>query len=400
MTKVREFMTGWESPDTHQMIPLVWSDRNKEGLRGVAKGKRFTPKLRPFDMLSEPNQRLKIFESADVRVIVESVTGTQNFRRNSDFDEVLIQFCGTSHVESEFGKFDLAMGEVLVIPGGVSYRSTGANDCLRMVLDLHEPVFKVFDEKDHTSETTYTMKRTNGPNWSAPSAPPSNAKVIEKLYIWDEDPEDATIIERDYSDLVGVSSIKSKENIVKKVRAFDIFNEITGKAAGPKIVESPHCLIDSYNTVGDQWAFHRALRSRGIRAAVPGHRRQHVGIRAQDPDQARRRDAGADRHRPLHRELQQGFPPPGDLLKAAAERAGLAGDAPHRVEVRDQGDRAQACRLAQGSRRDGVSLRPMLASCRGASQVGHPTCARTISVNPRRAAILRDGASRLLRTSG
>ena len=104
MTKVREFMTGWESPDTHQMIPLVCSDRNKEGLRGVAKGKRFTPKLRPFDMLSEPNQRLKMFESADVRVIVESVNGTQHFRRNSDFDEVLIQFCGTSHVESEFGK--------------------------------------------------------------------------------------------------------------------------------------------------------------------------------------------------------------------------------------------------------------------------------------------------------
>ena len=261
MTKVREFMTGWESPDAHQMIPLVWSDRNKEGLRGVAKGKRFTPKLRPFDMLSEPNQRLKMFESADVRVIVESVNGTQHFRRNSDFDEVLIQFCGNSHVESEFGKFDLSMGEVLVIPGGVSYRSTGTNDCLRMVLNLHEPVFKVFDEKDHTSETTYAMTRSNGPNWAALPAPPSNAKVIEKLYIWDEDPEDATIIDRDYGDLVGVSSIKSKENIVKKVRAFDIFNEITGKAAGPKIVESPHCLIDSYNTVGDQWAFHRALRS-------------------------------------------------------------------------------------------------------------------------------------------
>src|SRR5262245_25316069 len=122
MTKVREFMTGWESPDTHQMIPLVWSDRNKEGLRGVAKGKRFTPKLRPFDMLSEPNQRLKVFESADVRVGVESVTGTSHFRRNSDFDEVLIQFCGTSHVESEFGKFDLGAGEVLVSPGGSSSR--------------------------------------------------------------------------------------------------------------------------------------------------------------------------------------------------------------------------------------------------------------------------------------
>jgi hypothetical protein len=37
MTKIREFMTGWESPDTHQMMPLVWSDRSKEGLRGTAK---------------------------------------------------------------------------------------------------------------------------------------------------------------------------------------------------------------------------------------------------------------------------------------------------------------------------------------------------------------------------
>ena len=263
MTKVREFMTGWESPDTHQMIPLVWSDRNRENLRGTAKGKRFTPKLRPFDMLTEPNQRLKIFESADVRIGVESVTGTgATFRRNSDFDEVLIQFCGTSHVESEFGKFDLGAGEVLVIPGGVSYRSTGANDCLRMVLNLHEPIFKVFNEADHTSETTYTMRRLNGPNWPVPPAPPqANKRVFEKLFIWEEDPDEATIIERDYSDLVGVSSVKSKESIVKKVRAFDIFTEITGKGPGPKIIESPHCLIDTYNTVGDQWAFHRALRS-------------------------------------------------------------------------------------------------------------------------------------------
>src|SRR5215475_13237916 len=111
MSKVREFMTGWESPDTHQMIPLVWSDRNKENLRGTAKGKRFTPKLRPFDMLTEPNQRLKIFESADVRVGVESVSGTGHFRRNSDFDEVLIQFCGTSHIESELGRALGAAGE-------------------------------------------------------------------------------------------------------------------------------------------------------------------------------------------------------------------------------------------------------------------------------------------------
>jgi len=32
MPKVREFMTGWESPDTHQMIPLVWSERDREEL--------------------------------------------------------------------------------------------------------------------------------------------------------------------------------------------------------------------------------------------------------------------------------------------------------------------------------------------------------------------------------
>jgi len=130
-----------------------------------------------------------------------------------------------------------------------------------MFLNLHEPIFKVFKDEDHTSETTYVMRRHNGPNWSAPAAPPANSKVFEKLYIWDEDPEEATIIERDYTDLVGVSSVKSKEPIVKKIRAFDIFTEITGKGPGPKIIESPHCLIDTYNTVGDQWAFHRALRS-------------------------------------------------------------------------------------------------------------------------------------------
>jgi uncharacterized protein YjlB len=260
MTKIREFMTGWEDPDKHQMIPLVWSDRTKESLLGAAKGKRFTPKLRPFDMLSEPNQRLRFFQSPDVRVGVESVTGTQHFRRNSDYDEVLFQFCGTSHIESEFGKFDLTPGEVLVIPGGVSYRSTGQADCLRLFLNLHEPIFKTIGDDEYTSETVYTVKRLNGPNWRVQPEPVTD-RVIEKLYIWDEDPADATIIERNYADLVGASSIKSGENIVKKIRAFDIFNEITGKGPGPKIIESPHCIIDTYNTVGDQWAFHRALRS-------------------------------------------------------------------------------------------------------------------------------------------
>jgi uncharacterized protein YjlB len=263
MTKVREFMTGWEDPDKHQMIPLVWSDRNKANLRGTAKGKRFVPKLRPLDMLTEPNQRLTIFESADVRIGAESVTGTgAYFRRNSDFDEVLFQFCGTSHIESEFGKFDLGAGEVLVIPGGVSYRSIGAGDCLRLFINLHEPIFKIVGEDAYTSHTTYQVKRTGGPNWPAPAAPTqANRNVIEKLFIWDEDPAEATIIERDYSDLVGASSVKSKESIVKKIRAFDIFTEITGKGPGPKILEAPHCIIDTYNTVGDQWAFHRALRS-------------------------------------------------------------------------------------------------------------------------------------------
>ena len=179
--------------------------------------------------------------------------------------------------------------------------------------------------------------------------------MIEKLYIWDEDPEDATIIERDYSDLVGVSSIKSKENIVKKVRAFDIFNEITGKAAGPKIVESPHCLIDTYNTVGDQWAFHRALRSEEFALQFQG-----TGDNMSEYEHKTPTAPGDVMLVPIGighciENCSQGFPPHGDLLKAAAERAGVAGDASHRVEVRDQGDRAQAGRVAQRSRRDGVS---------------------------------------------
>jgi len=81
----------------------------------------------------------------------------------------------------------------LVIPGGVSCRSTGAGDSLRMFLNLHEPIFKVFKEADHTSETTYVVKRHNGPAWVAPPAAQGNSKVVEKLYIWDEDPDDATM---------------------------------------------------------------------------------------------------------------------------------------------------------------------------------------------------------------
>ena len=40
-----------------------------------------------------------------------------------------------------------------------------------MFLNLHEPIFKVFPETEHTSETTYAMRRVNGPNWSVPPAP-------------------------------------------------------------------------------------------------------------------------------------------------------------------------------------------------------------------------------------
>jgi mannose-6-phosphate isomerase-like protein (cupin superfamily) len=262
MTKIREFSTSWE-PTNFQF----WSERRKESIRGTARGKRAAPKIRPFDLLDGPNRSILVMENDDARVGFESVVGPEpHFARNIDFDDVLFQFAGTSTVESEMGRDEIGPGEMLVIPRGLAHRSVGSADCLRMFVRLHEPISSVLDESHCTGRSRYVVRREGAP--ASPAPPPvstdPSAPVVEKMFLWDEDPAETTELEREYGDLVGVSSLKRDQKVssIKKLRPFDLFTEVTGRTGpGPRLLASPLCIMEVYNTVGEQFAFHRALES-------------------------------------------------------------------------------------------------------------------------------------------
>jgi hypothetical protein len=216
MTKVREFATRWDGERT-------WFERDKETLIGSAKeSKRNTPKFRPFDMLSEPNDSLILWENQDMRIGVESVVGPAPFfRRNCDYDELLFQFSGRTRIETERGILELKPSELLLIPGGIAHRSTGSADSLRLFVRLPEPVKIVLGEDKQSSHTEFDMMRKGGAQWSLrEDAKPSKGKVLERLFTWDALDEEFTSIERDYAHLVGVAS---EGRAVQKLRAFDFF---------------------------------------------------------------------------------------------------------------------------------------------------------------------------------
>jgi quercetin dioxygenase-like cupin family protein len=253
MTKIREFATRWDGERT-------WFERDKESLIGSAKeSKRNTPKFRPFDMLSEPNDSLILWENQDMRIGVESVVGPAPFfRRNCDYDELLFQFSGRTTVETEHGIFELKPSELLLIPGGIAHRSTGTADALRLFARLPEPVKIVLGDDKQSSHTEFDMVRKGGPQWSLrDGAEPTKGKVLERLFTWDAVDEEFTKVERDYAHLVGVAS---EGRGIEKLRAFDFFTGMTGKKGpGPKIYESSIFHVEVYNTEGDQFAFHRGL---------------------------------------------------------------------------------------------------------------------------------------------
>jgi quercetin dioxygenase-like cupin family protein len=265
MTDIREFMTGWFDPSRPHMS--AWSKRQKEGLRGTATGKRYVPGFRPFDMLSEPNQSLVIFENDDQRIGVEYVTGTRpNFVRNIDFDELLFQFSGRSHMETEFGLYEVKPGELFHIPAGIAHRSSGTSDCIRMFARLHEPLDMVIRPSEQVGHVEYEVIRHGGPEWAKKPVEikPPKGEVIEKMIQWRDTPDYYTTVRRDYDVLVGASSKKRDEveSGVTHIRTFDFFTEITGRRGpGPKLCESKYFLGECYNTDGEQFAFHRALRS-------------------------------------------------------------------------------------------------------------------------------------------
>ena len=59
--RIGEFMTTWK--DFPRPGLAAWAERKKAGLMGTAKSTHYTPRFRPFDMLSTPNQSLVILEN-------------------------------------------------------------------------------------------------------------------------------------------------------------------------------------------------------------------------------------------------------------------------------------------------------------------------------------------------
>ncbi len=272
--KAREFMTTWHT-SARSYLP-AWAQRNKASLMNSGKSTRALPMFRAFDLLAQPNDRIELLVNSDQRIGVESVCGAQqDFVRHVDFDTVFMQFSGETVIETEFAEYKMVPGDIIHIPEGIAHRSSGSADSLRWFAHVNSPFTTFMSVDDQVSETTFTVKRVNGPNWAIPadrlSAPKD--RVIERMICWDDKPTDLTIFDRDYADLVpaGSTSPREAKSGVTKLRAFDLFKEIAGTSGEPKpVMRGKHLEIKVYNIVGEQFAFHRALRSEEVRIQFRG----------------------------------------------------------------------------------------------------------------------------------
>ncbi|MDB5544263.1 MAG: hypothetical protein JWO64_1412 [Hyphomicrobiales bacterium] len=272
--KAREFMTTWHT-SARSYLP-AWAQRNKASLMNSGKSTRALPMFRAFDLLAKPNDRIELLVNSDHRIGVESVCGAQqDFVRHVDFDTVYLQFAGESVIETEFAEYKMVPGDIIHIPEGIAHRSAGTADSLRWFALVNSPFTTFMSEEDQVSETKFTVRRVGGPQWSIPvdrlSAPKD--RVVERMICWNDTPTDLTIFGRDYADLVpaGSTSPREAKSGVTKLRAFDLFKEIAGTSGEPKpVMRGKHLEIKVYNIVGEQFAFHRALRSEEVRIQFRG----------------------------------------------------------------------------------------------------------------------------------
>jgi len=275
-SEVGEFMTGWEGLTRPGL--QAWATRRREDLIGTVRSTHYQPKFRPLDFLDAPNVPLAFLENDDHRIGVEAVAGVQDcFRRYVDTDLIYFQFCGDTRLETEFGLYDMAPGDLLMVPAGISHRSAGRNDSLRFWARCVTPITEVRGEDKYASETRFEVTRTGAPEWARakPDGAPSNGKAIERIHCWHDGPEDETVAERDIDSLVGAATLKPnlRESGIRKVRAFDFFEEIIGKAVREPyaIMSSALLKVRTYNITGEQIAFHRALRSEEVRIQFRGN---------------------------------------------------------------------------------------------------------------------------------
>lgn len=272
--KAREFMTTWHTSE-RGYLPH-WAQRDKAGMMECGTSTKALPMFRAFDLLGAPNERLVLLVNRDHRIGVESVCGAeQEFTRHVDYDTVLFQFAGETVVETEFGEYVMATGDLMHIPEGIAHRSNGSADSLRWFAHVNSPFTHLMSEADQLSETKFKVTRKNGPDWKIPADRKSAPKdrITERMICWDDGPDDLSIFQRNYKDVVPASSLSPKEHKsgITKLRAFDLFKEIAGTSGEPPpVFRGKHLEMKVYNIIGEQFAFHRALRSEEVRIQFRG----------------------------------------------------------------------------------------------------------------------------------
>ncbi|HTH97720.1 MAG TPA: hypothetical protein VL574_09900 [Stellaceae bacterium] len=270
----KEFMTTWHSSE-RSYLPQ-WAMRDKSSLMNSGTSTKALPMFRAFDLLAKPNDSLVLLANSDHRIGVASICGAeQGFVRHVDFDTVLFQFAGQTVVETEFGEYAMDAGDLMLIPEGIAHRSSGSADSLRWFAHVNSPFTGLMTPEDEVSHTRFRVRRIGGPNWEIP-ADRRNApmdRVTERMICWDDGPNDRSIFTRDYADLVSTvsTSPREKKSGIVKLRAFDLFKEIAGTSGEPKpVFRSKHLELKVYNIIGEQFAFHRALRSEEVRIQFRG----------------------------------------------------------------------------------------------------------------------------------
>jgi mannose-6-phosphate isomerase-like protein (cupin superfamily) len=263
--KIKEFMTFWNDPGAR-----IFLQRDREELIGSeASGGRNLPKFRPFDLLKGITysdsglHSIPVYDGYDMTVFVECPAGAYPFfHREVDQDVAYLQYSGSSTVETEHGIFEIVSGEMLVIPRGTSHRTIGSNDCLRWALYYRDPVKPGVQVEQPTCEYNFEIKREPAIFYDAP--PPDrmrgvrkDGKIREVIRVRNH-PEDDTWVWRNYESLVG-SRLEGGRRIIK-FGFFNYFRGKTGVGSGifiPELIVSPTIKAECFNTVGEQFGFHR-----------------------------------------------------------------------------------------------------------------------------------------------
>jgi mannose-6-phosphate isomerase-like protein (cupin superfamily) len=263
--QIREFLTFWDDPNAR-----IFVQRDREELIGSeSSGGRNLPKFRPFDLLKGITysdnglHSIPVYYGHDMTVFVECPAGAYPFfHREVDQDIAYLQYRGKSTVETEHGVFEIESGEMLLIPRGISQRTIGSPDCLRWALYYREPVQPGVDVDNPTCEYHFDVKREPDITYEAP--PPDrkrgvrrDGKIREVIRVRDHS-EDDTWVWRTYETLVGCRLEGGRQ--VLKFGYFNYFKGKTGTGKGsgaPELLISPTIKAEGFNTVGEQFGFHR-----------------------------------------------------------------------------------------------------------------------------------------------